>query len=71
MKKGETFIGLDGKRYRVGKTVWRKDINKEIAKMYPYTPPPRAPWLALAALALSAALAFASLWAAIAWVFIL
>jgi len=37
-----------------------------------YTPPPpRTPWLALAALALSAALAFASLWAAIAWVFIL
>ena len=72
MKKGETFIGLDGKRYRVGKTVWRKDINKEIAKMYPYTPlPPKAPWLAVAALTLSAALAFVSIWAAIAWVFIL
>jgi hypothetical protein len=37
-----------------------------------YTPPPpKPPYLALAALALSAALAFASLWAAIAWVFIL
>ncbi len=47
MKKGDTFIGLDGKRYRVGKTVWRKNINKEIAKMTPYTPPPpKVPWWA-------------------------
>jgi hypothetical protein len=36
-----------------------------------YTPPPKTPWLALAALALSAALAFVALWAAIALAFLL
>jgi len=37
----------------------------------PYTPPPpRTPWLALAVLALSAVLAFVSLWAAIALAFL-
>ena len=72
MKKGDTFIGLDGKRYRVGKTVWRKDINKEIAKMTPYTPPPpRTPWLALAAFGLVATGFFAGIWAALAWAFLL
>ena len=72
MKKGDTFIGLDGKRYRVGKTVWRKDINKEIAKMTPYTPPPpKPPYLALGALFILATGFFAGVWAALAWAFIL
>lgn len=72
MKKGDTFIGLDGKRYRVGKTVWRKDINKEIAKMTPYTPPPpRPPYLALGAMFLLAAGVFIGVWLACAVAFLL
>ena len=72
MKKGDTFIGLDGKRYRVGKTVWRKDINKEIAKMTSYTPPPpRPPYLALIIFGLVATGFFAGVWAALAWAFLL
>ena len=37
----------------------------------PYTPPPRTPWLALAAFALGALGVFIGIWAAIAWAFIL
>lgn len=72
MKKGDTFIGIDGKRYRVGKTVWRKDINKEIAKMTPYTPPPpKTPWGALFIFGLIGTGFFMGVWAALAWAFLI